>query len=538
MKKFIPRWSPPADLSSAEKRLMARVAKTKKLFGFLRAHRHRIFGDEFQAELEAMYRQTGAGLPPVPPALLAMALLLQTYDKVSDSECVERTVVDARWQMVLDRVGATKPAFAQGSLVAFRNRLIGCDMDRVLLERTARFAHESGAFDPKKLPKHLRIAIDSAPLEGAGRVEDTFNLVAHAARKVLSCAAALLDTSADRVARNAGAPVLLGSSTKAALDVEWSDPKAKAEALRTLVVQVDALEAWVRKRLADAMEKPPLQEHLKTLMQVRNQDLEPDPSGSGLRVRKGVAEDRRVSIEDRDMRHGRKSKSKRFNGYKRHIATDLSTGLVLACAIVPANRPESEALSTLCDDIATHRDGRKLGELHIDRGYISSPLIGQLIESGSVVRCKPWVPRNGDLYTKRDFDIDLKRMTIKCPNGQILPIVLGTTVAFEATKCARCPKRASCTGADINNGRSVRIAHDEPLQLRLTKEIATSTGRARLRERTDVEHRLAHLVHRMGRRARYIGTRKNLLDLRRAAAVQNLETTSRSLTLQAMDRAA
>jgi hypothetical protein len=36
-----------------------------------------------------------------------------------------------------------------------------------------------------------------------------------------------------------------------------------------------------------------------------------------------VAAERRVSIEDPEMRHGRKSKSKRFNGYKRHIATDL-----------------------------------------------------------------------------------------------------------------------------------------------------------------------------------------------------------------------
>jgi hypothetical protein len=32
-----------------------------------------------------------------------------------------------------------------------------------------------------------------------------------------------------------------------------------------------------------------------------------------------------VSIEDADMRHGRKSKSKRFNGYKQHVGTDLDT---------------------------------------------------------------------------------------------------------------------------------------------------------------------------------------------------------------------
>jgi len=40
----------------------------EKLFAFLRDHRHELFDDGFQAELEAMYRDTGAGREPVPPA--------------------------------------------------------------------------------------------------------------------------------------------------------------------------------------------------------------------------------------------------------------------------------------------------------------------------------------------------------------------------------------------------------------------------------------------------------------------------------------
>ena len=39
-----------------------------------------------------------------------------------------------------------------------------------------------------------------------------------------------------------------------------------------------------------------------------------------MRIREGVADDRRVSIEDSQMRHGRKSKTERFNGYQQHIA--------------------------------------------------------------------------------------------------------------------------------------------------------------------------------------------------------------------------
>jgi hypothetical protein len=55
------------------------------------------------------------------------------------------------------------------------------------------------------------------------------------------------------------------------------------------------------------------------LSQIREQDLEPDPEGGGVRTRQQVAEERRVSVEDEEMSHGRKSKSKRFNGFKQHM---------------------------------------------------------------------------------------------------------------------------------------------------------------------------------------------------------------------------
>jgi hypothetical protein len=48
-----------------------------------------------------------------------------------------------------------------------------------------------------------------------------------------------------------------------------------------------------------------------------------------------------------------------------------------------------------------------------------------------------------------------------------------------------------------------------------------------LRERVVVEHSLAHISQRQGRRARYHGTRANRFDLRRACAIQNLETAHR-----------
>lgn len=529
------RWRPRTRYTKQEQVLRHRLTRTGKLFGFLRDYRGELFNDEFQAELESMYRDSGAGRVPVPPALLAMAVLLQTYEGVSDAEAVERTVVDLRWQMVLDRLGSDEPAFGQGTLVAFRERLIRSELDRRLVERTVEFARQTQAFDFKKLPKTLHVALDSSPLEGAGRVEDTINLLGHAARKLAQGAAELLDWPLTRVATEARIPVLLGPSVKKALDLEWSAPDAKATAINTLAQQLDALDAWLRDKLPEAIQEPPLKKHLDTLAQIREQNLEPAPVGGGrVQIRQGVAPDRRVSIEDPEMRHGRKSKTKLFHGYKRHIGVDLDTSLVLACAVTPANRPEEEAAPALKADIDRHE--RALAALYCDRGYIASPVIDEVLDGGGEVICKPWVPRNGDQFSKADFKLNLRDRTITCPAGEVEPLDLGADVEFNPDACDRCVLRDQCTTAAPGTGRTVTIADNEFLQQRLRKLTKTRAGRARVRKRVGVEHSLAHLGRRQGRRARYRGVRKNLFDVRRTAAVQNLETVHRRLGVTAGGR--
>ena len=516
---------------------MSRLGRHRKLFGFLREHRLELFDDAFLDELGGMYRSTGAGREPVCPGLMAMAVLLQGYEKVSDAEAVERTVVDLRWQMVLDRLGATAPAFSQGAFQEFRQRMIRNDLDQRLLERVARLAKESGAFDPRKLPKTLRVAIDSMPLEGAGRVEDTINLLAHAGRKVAECAARLLDWTAEEVCDKAGAPLLTASSVKAALDRTWSDPEERHAAVEALTEQLVALELWLRERMPGAVDEPPLKEHIDTVHQLVEQDLEPDPEGGdGGRIAQSVAPDRRVSIEDKQMRHGRKSKSRRFDGYKRHIALDLDTGLILACALAPANQPEEHVLASLREDLAS--DGRSISDLFIDRAYINAPLVTEVVNDNGRIVCRPWQATNGDLFPKTLFSINLRKRTVTCPEGRQEPFTLGTTVQFDAATCDRCPSRTKCTDAAPGNGRTIRIAANEPLQKRLQKLLNSSSGRRKLRERVAVEHSLSHAGRRQGRRARYLGVRKNLWDWRRAAAITNLETIHRQLAPVASRKAA
>ena len=522
----IARWTPAVAPTRQEQFILKRLGRVRKLLGFLRLHRHELFDAAFQDELAAMYRATGAGKDARPPAMMAMAMLVQGYLGMSDAEMIELTVLDLRVQMVLGCLGAEAPPFSQGALQEFRDRLIAADLDRRVLERTVELAKATQAFDHRKLPKTLRVAIDSSPLEGAGRVEDTFNLLAHAARNVVRCAASLLGWTDEKVCRQAGIPLLLESSIKRALDIDWNDAGEKTAALKTFTRQLDALQSWMERQFPKEIAQPPLKAPLEALVQIRTQDLEPDPHGGGSRIREGVAEDRRVSIADREMRHGRKSKSKRFNGFKRHIAADVDRGLILACAITPANRPEDEAMPSLTVDMA--HQGLDVDHLLIDRGYINSTLVDDVLARRGTIVCKPWTSRNGQLFPKSAFTLNIRDRTIACPNGQVQGFSFGTVVEFDPDICDRCLLRAQCTTAEFGNGRSVAIAENEPLQQRLRKQIQTAAGRGALRQRSMIEHRLAHISQRQGNHARYVGVRKNTFDLRRASAIQNLEILHRS----------
>ena len=221
------------------------------------------------------------------------------------------------------------------------------------------------------------------------------------------------------------------------------------------------------------------------------------------------------------MRHGRKSATTRFDGYKRHLGRDLDEQLILAAAVFPANTPETAGLDPLL--VAVELQHREVTSLHVDRGYLGDPLINIYDKAGVVIVCKPWpVPPPAGHFSKLDFQIDLTTLQATCPAGQVIPITLGKTTRFPAATCQGCPQRAQCTSRETG-GRTLTIHPQEDLLQRLRLLPSTAEGRAALRERVAVEHGLAHVSQRQGNRARYNGTRKNTCHLRLVSAVQNLE---------------
>jgi hypothetical protein len=128
-----------------------------------------------------------------------------------------------------------------------------------------------------------------------------------------------------------------------------------------VLVALDSVERWLDE--GSVGEAAPTS-GIETARRVREQDVEESAEGTPALVR-GVARERLVSVEDPEMRHGRKSRRHRFCGYKRHVLRDLDSGLVRAVGITAANAAEASVTDAISADLGRQR--ARLEELHIDR---------------------------------------------------------------------------------------------------------------------------------------------------------------------------
>ena len=508
-------WSPPEAFTPTEETFVARLRRRSRFFVFLRQIRHELLSAELQADLAALYQDQVRGQPPIPPGQLLLATLLQAYTGVSDADVIEAIVSDRRWQLVLDCWEAEPAPFSQATLVHFRQRLIAKQLDRRVLEQVIALAETTGKFGRRQ----LKLALDSSPLWGAGRVEDTVNLLGTAVRRAVALVATQQGTTLAAQAAALGLPELGGASLKGQLDLDWTDPEAQAQALRIVLGALATVEAQVNREATPPSE--PVAAHLAAARQVEAQDVTTTAAGQPV-LREGVAANRRISIADADQRHGRKSKAVRFDGYKRHAVRDLEqAGVIRAVAVTPANRPDAEATAAIEADLA--QQAVEVAEWHVDRAYLASRLVRDRAD-GTVIWCKPFPVHNRAQFPKTAFAFDAAAGQLTCPAGVVRPAAAGKTIHFPAERCAGCALRAQCTRSKPGQGRSLTLHPEEVLLSALRTAQASPEGRAKLRERVGVEHTEARLRQVQGETARYRGLRKQLFDTRRAATVINLQT--------------
>ena len=177
----------------------------------------------------------------------------------------------------------------------------------------------------------MRVAMDPTYILGRGAVKDTYNLLADGIVKLMRALAAVEGVPLRRWAEAHGYRRYVGSSVKGEAAIDWSNRRARRRLLGQIVADADWLLELARQAQegldADSVERQAIVDAAELLSQLLLQDVKRggdgdgdsagDDDGAGLvSLKEGVSKDRMVSVHDPEMRHGHKSKSRRFDGHK------------------------------------------------------------------------------------------------------------------------------------------------------------------------------------------------------------------------------
>jgi hypothetical protein len=277
------------------------------------------------------------------------------------------------------------------------------------------------------------------------------------------------------------------------------------------------------------------------LATVVGQDLEEGDDGR-FRIARKVAKDRVISTVDPDARHGHKTQSRGFDGYKGHIAEDPDSEIITDTTVTPGNAGDASVAEELIDDLVEDdgpgRDddlveddgpGRDDDEAIVygDSAYGTGEFQQHLEDHSIDSRCRTQPPTApAGRFAKNHFVVDLEADTVTCPNEVTATIRRspdGKGVAYFAEACTDCPLREGCTNS--TRGRTIRIGIHEAVLARARARQQDNDWQADYRAtRPKVERKLGHLMRRRhgGRRARVRGTRKVDADFNLLAAAANI----------------
>ena len=506
-------------------------------YGLLASLRGQLFSDDDFAEIYG----PDNGRDSVPPSLLATALLLQTYDKVSDAEAKARADFDIRWKVALGIEIEDRP-FAKSTLQMFRAQLILHDKVREVFESSLRLARQSGYL--KK--RGMRVALDTTYILGRGAVKDTYNLLADGIVKLLRALAAVANIAVGEWAEAQGYERYFGSSIKGEATIDWSDRKARAALLGEIVADADRLlelarQAWVELP-EDSAQRQSIVDGAELLGQLLLQDVERKSgdgdaaaADDGVSIRDGVSKDRMLSVHDPELRHGHKSSRRRFDGYKAAIVVDTDSQLITAVDVLPGNAPDNLGALELVEQ-SEASTGSVVEEAMGDAAYGDGGTRQAFADAGRRLVAK--VPGRPDRkhYPKHDFHLDLAAGSCTCPAGQVTHAIVPAgkrtdrtgrvyrlqAFQFDGAECRVCPLRSQCIAAKGSKGRRVQI-HPQEALLQQARALQQSADYDEYRaRRVVVEHRLARLVQLGIRQARYFGRVKTKFQLYLAATVANL----------------
>ncbi|TFH29192.1 MAG: IS1182 family transposase [Myxococcales bacterium] len=480
------------------------------MYSFLHRERERLFPDSEFADL-----YSSRGRRSVPPSMVATVMILQRLEGCSDREATERFSFDVRWRYAAGVSGYTEDVcrdFAHTVLVDMRERLRCSERPDRVFEVTLEAAKSAGVVGRRRV-------LDSTALYDAVATMDTVTMVRSAMRSLLSAAD-------PELAKGLRSSLTSGDdyASSAKPQIDWQDAEGRSALIDSRDRDAFACLGYLEGRRLSAA----VSEASQLLATVIGQDLERGEDGV-MRIARRVARDRLISTVDPEARHGHKTSSRGFDGYKGNVAIDPDSELITKTKVTPANAGDASVAAELIEDLLEERsetDGEQ-ATVYGDSAYGTGEFLSSLQDSGIDSKCKTQ-PANApaDHFRKDRFAIDLEQGTVTCPAGHTVefpsPRVGRGLVSFGAL-CTACPLRSQCTSSV--HGRTITIGPHEAVLAEARQRQSKDTWRADYRAtRPTVERKIGHLMRRKhgGRRARVRGQDRVDADFRLLAAATNL----------------
>jgi DDE family transposase/transposase-like protein DUF772 len=513
--------SPPSpDLYRSTRELCEPHLSATSIYRLLAEQGHRLFADETFADLFQ-----DVGRRSVAPRIVATVMVLQRIEGASDREAVDRFAFDLRWKYAAG-VDLDYPTFVHTVLVDMRARLRDSTRPNRIFDAALKMAQEAGHVGRRRV-------LDSTALYDAVATQDTVTMIRSAIRGLLAIAETALVSELRAALKRKD-----DYATACKPECDWDDPAAREALVDALARDGYALLA----RLDGRELTQSVQQAGQLLATVLGQDLEVSDDGV-FRIARRVAPDRVISTVDPQARHGHKTASRGFDGYKGHIAVDPDSEIITATEVTAGNAGDTSAAEVLLQDVlpsasdaadaqpnAAPSQGApaERAEVFGDASYGTADLVEKVEAAGVDANMKvqaPSPPRVG-MFSQDDFCIDTQAGTVTCPRGLLVVLRTssdGSKVAEFGERCEGCSLRRQCTTS--KEGRTVRLHPKHHVLDRARKRQRDPQWRASYRAtRPKVERKIAHLMRRKhgGRRARMRGQLKVGQDFALLAAAVNL----------------
>jgi len=461
----------------------------------------------------------GNGRPPISPALLAMATILQFHRNLSDREMERACMFDIEVKYALSLRLDERP-FDHSSLGDFRRRLLKNDKEKAVFDRLIETLVEQ-----KLIGKNEMQRIDATHVLADIALPTMTVMVKKGVRGVLIP----LQKRHPKAYKSLGKKISLLEYDHRRVDHEV-DGRLDMEVKQKKLVEVVQDARIVLRKTETIKNDEELSEQVELLKRILREHMTEDDDGNPKeKIRKEKPPDLLVSPVDPDARFGAKSKTKKFHGYKANITETVASRFITSIQAIPGNRRDGAV--TVESVLEQRKYAIVPSKLIGDTAYSDGAYRKELKEHGTEL-VAPLRTRNNitrAVFPKRMFDYNATKNTLTCPAGVTIPQSFydrGNQTRmchFPLTSCGPCEHLNQCTNAKEKR-RVVGIGSAHAELMEAERYNRTDAFKEDMKLRPAIEGKLSEMKRYHGlRRARFRGLKKFSLQCYFTAVAVNIK---------------